>query len=60
MPDFTVDEETVKAFEESFDAEEGIIKFTDKEDKGAVKLRNKKLVGYKKTRMAHVPAVTKG
>ena len=60
MPDFTVDEETVKSFENAFDADEGIIKFIDIEDKGTVRLRNKKLVGYKKTHMTHVPKEFKG
>ena len=60
MPDFTVDEKTVKSFENAFDAEEGIIKFIDMEDKGEVKLRNKKLVGYKKTHMTQVPKELKG
>ncbi len=55
MPEFTVDEETLGSFEKSFDAEKGIIKFTDREDRGEVKLRNKKLVGYKKTHMRDVP-----
>lgn len=59
-PDFTIDEETVKSFEDAFDTEDGIIKFIDKDDKGEVKLRNKKLVGYKKTRMTHVPKELKG
>lgn len=59
MPDFTVDEDTLKSFEESFDTEEGIIRFVDREDKGEVKLRNKKLVGYKKAVMNCVPSEVK-
>ncbi|HBG47535.1 MAG TPA: hypothetical protein DDW94_11190 [Deltaproteobacteria bacterium] len=59
MPDFTVDEQTLASFEKSFDSGEGIIKFIDKEDNGEVRLRNKKLAGYKKTQMNHVPSELK-
>ncbi|MBI5886336.1 MAG: hypothetical protein HZB85_07120 [Deltaproteobacteria bacterium] len=59
MPDFTVDEKTVDTFEKAFGGEEGLIQFIDMEDKGEVRLRNKKLVGYKKTRMTHLPAELK-
>ena len=58
-PDFTVDEATLSAFEKSFDANEGTIKFLDAEDKGEVILRNNKLAGYKKTRLEPVPAELK-
>jgi hypothetical protein len=58
-PDFTVDEASLVAFEKSFDAGEGTIKFLDAEDKGEVILRNNKLAGYKKTWMEHVPAELK-
>lgn len=47
-PDFIVDEQTLESFEKSFDSGEGIIKFIDKEDNGEVRLRNRKLAGYKK------------
>lgn len=59
IPDFTLDETAVDAFEKAFDDKEEIIEFIDMEDKGEVRLRNKKLVGYKKTRMTRLPAELK-
>jgi len=59
MPEFTVDEKTATAFEKAFDNEEGIIEFIDMEDKGDVRLRNKKLVGYKKAQLSRLPAELK-
>lgn len=59
MPDFTIDEQAAEAFEKAFDDKEEIIEFIDMEDKGEVRLRNKKLVGYKKIRMKRLPAELK-
>ncbi|OGQ51706.1 MAG: hypothetical protein A3J24_11050 [Deltaproteobacteria bacterium RIFCSPLOWO2_02_FULL_53_8] len=55
MPDFTLDEKAVDAFEKAFIDKEEVIKFVDMEDKGEVRLRNRKLVGYKKAQMTHLP-----
>lgn len=59
VPEFTVDEQTLASFEKSFDSGEGIIEFIDKEDDGEVRLRNKKLAGYKKTQTDPVPSELK-
>ncbi|MFH0925388.1 MAG: hypothetical protein V1872_07110 [bacterium] len=56
MVEFAVDDETLTAFEKSFNIEKEIIRFIDKEDHGEVILRNKKLAGYKKTVMNLVPS----
>lgn len=55
MPNFMVDEDTLKCFEKSFDSGDRTIEFIDRDDKGEVKLRNQKLVGYKKTFMDFIP-----
>lgn len=47
-PGFVVDEETLKAFEDSFNQGETSIHFTNRDNEAAVVLRNQKLVGYQK------------
>lgn len=48
-PDFLIDDETLRDFEDSFESGSGIISFADANDSGQVRLRNWKLTGYKKT-----------
>lgn len=59
MPDYIVDEETLASFESSFDKGEEAIIFSDLEDNGKVKLRNKRLAGYKKAPLTEIPAELK-
>ncbi|MBI5888948.1 MAG: hypothetical protein HZB82_09645 [Deltaproteobacteria bacterium] len=58
-PDYIVDGETLASFERSFDKGEETIIFSDLAGGGEVKLRNKRLAGYKKAPLADVPAELK-
>lgn len=55
IPEYTVDEGTLKSFENSFDNEEGILNFINKDTNGEVKLKNRELVGYENFEKEFVP-----